>query len=174
MVIGRNIANTGAGLRAPVRLALSVALVSVSVAAISQPRPATPAQAQATIPDTLLAARLVWSAMAALDHANRTGNYSVLRDLGAPSFQANNSAATLGSIFEELRRQRIDLSNTLIVSPNLEFPPTFVQGGLLRIRGSFPLRPVAVGFDLLFQNIGGEWKIFGIAVVPQAPRPVRT
>ncbi|MDP8994892.1 MAG: hypothetical protein M3N07_07935, partial [Pseudomonadota bacterium] len=60
--------------------------------------------------DVLTVSRLVWSALAALDHANQTGNYSVLRDLGAPAFQANNSAATLAAIFEAVRAQRVDLS----------------------------------------------------------------
>ncbi|HYE26673.1 MAG TPA: hypothetical protein VEA61_00330 [Allosphingosinicella sp.] len=39
------------------------------------------------MPDPIVINKLVWSAMAALDQANQTGNYSVLRDLGAPSFQ---------------------------------------------------------------------------------------
>ena len=110
--------------------------------------------------------------MAALDHANQTGNYSVLRDLGAPSFQANNSAATLAGTFAALRNQRLDVANTLIVTPTFEIPPTIIEGGLLRTRGSFPLRPNPIGFDLLFQNVGGQWKLFGIAVVPLSAQPV--
>ena len=109
--------------------------------------------------------------MAALDQANQTGNYSVLRDLGAPSFQTNNSAATLGGIFQTLRNQQIDLGYTLVVAPAFQFPPAIVQGGLLRVRGTFPLRPNAIGFDLLFQNISGQWRIFGIAVAPIVAQP---
>ena len=112
--------------------------------------------------------KLIWSAMAALDHANQTGNYSVLRDLGAPSFQGANSAATLGSTFQAIRDQRLDVANALLVSPTFEIPPSIVEGGLLRARGSFPLRPTAIGFDLLFQNVAGQWRLFGIAVVPLA------
>lgn len=125
----------------------------------------------------MIIAKLVWSAMAALDHANRTGNYSVLRDLGAPGFQSSNSDASLGTVFQGLRGQQLDLANTLLVSPNYQFAPAFVDGGLLRVRGSFPLRPVSIGFDLLFQNVGGQWKIFGIAaapLVPQAPQTLST
>jgi hypothetical protein len=112
---------------------------------------------------------MIWSAMAAVDHANRTGNYSVLRDLGSPSFQASNSAVALSGIFQALRAQQLDLGYTLLVGPNLQYPPALVQDGLLRIRGSFPLRPAAIGFDLLFQNIAGQWRIFGIAVAPIVP-----
>jgi hypothetical protein len=125
--------------------------------------------ANPAVPDSLTIAKLIWSSLAALDHANRTGNYSVLRDLGAPSFQANNSAATLGTIFEALRRHRVDVSNVLVVAPTYEFPPALVQGGLLRVRGPFPLRPTAIGFDLLYQFVNGEWHLFGIAVVPIQP-----
>jgi hypothetical protein len=122
----------------------------------------------------MMVAKLIWSSLAALDHANRTGNYSVLRDLGAPSFQTNNSAATLAGIFEALRRQQVDLSNVLVVAPTYDFPPGLVDGGLLRTRGVFPLRPTSISFDLLFQNVQGQWRLFGIAVAPtvaQATQP---
>jgi hypothetical protein len=39
------------------------------------------------------------SALLALDQANKTGNYTVLRELGAPGFQAANTAARLSEIF---------------------------------------------------------------------------
>jgi hypothetical protein len=47
--------------------------------------------------------------MLALHHADETGNYTVLRDLGAPGFQAANTASRLSEIFANLRAQRIDL-----------------------------------------------------------------
>jgi len=132
----------------------------------------------AGVPDTVTVHRLLWSTMAALAHANDTGNYSVIRDLAAPSFQTSNSAATLAGIFASIRNQNIDLSFTLVVTPAFQFTPAFVQGGLLRLRGVFPLRPSAIGFDLLYQNINGQWRLFGIAVVPlvaqtQQPAPTR-
>jgi hypothetical protein len=132
-------------------------------------QPAAPATL-GSVPEPIIINKLVWSAMAALDQANQTGNYSVLRDLGAPSFQSNNSAATLGAIFESLRAQQVDLGDTLIVMPSFEAPPAIVEGGLLRIRGTFPLRPM-LGFDLLFEDVSGQWRIFGIAVVPLAFQP---
>jgi len=107
--------------------------------------------------------------MAAVDHANQTGNYSVLRDLGAPSFQANNNAATLAGIFQNLRAQRIDLSNTLIVAPSYDAPPAILQGGVLRVRGVFPLRPVGITFDLLFQPVAGRWALLGVSVGAAQP-----
>jgi hypothetical protein len=120
----------------------------------------------AGVPDTIVIHKLLWSAMAAVDQANQTGNYSVLRDLGAPSFQASNSAATLGAIFTSVRNLNVDLGYALVTTPVFQFPPALVQGGLLRVRGVFPLRPYPMGFDLLYQNVNGQWRIFGIAIVP--------
>ena len=162
----------GSGLRAPARFLFGLAIAAVAavgpahgqVRAQPQQRAATPPP-QIGVPDALTVAKLVWSTMAAVDHANATGNYSVLRDLGAPSFQANNNPATLAGIFQNVRNQRLDLSNTLLVTPTYEIGPV-VQGGLLRMRGAFPLRPTGVAFDLLFQPVAGRWALFGIALVP--------
>jgi hypothetical protein len=171
----RSRAIVGPGLIAPARLFFAACVAAgLCSAAAAQPAPAraaqqqpapVPAPSQAGVPDVVLVNKLVWSAMAALDQANQTGNYSVLRDLGAPSFQANNSAAALGGIFQALRAQQVDLGYTLVVSPTFQFPPAIVQDGLLRVRGTFPLRPT-IAFDLLFQNISGQWRLFGIAVAP--------
>jgi len=163
----------GPGLITPARLFFAGCLAAAASPAPAQAPTPAPAVSQAGVPDPIVINKLVWSAMAALDQANQTGNYSVLRDLGAPSFQTNNSAATLGGIFQTLRAQQVDLGYTLVVAPSYQFPPAIVQGGLLRVRGAFPLRPAPIAFDLLFQNISGQWRIFGIAVapiVPQAPQ----
>lgn len=158
----------GSGLHASARFLLaSLAFTSVSANAQVQPRPA-PAVVAIAPPDLQTVNKLVWSTIAAVDHGNVTGNYSVLRDLGAPGFQANNNAASLAGVFQAVRNQRIDLSNTLLLTPSYEFAPTIVDGGLLRVRGAFGLRPTAIRFDLLFANAGGRWLLFGIAVVPQA------
>jgi hypothetical protein len=139
-------------------------------AMLMQPVQTQPQAAQPPV-DSLTVARLVWSSMAALDHANQTGNYSVLRDLGAPSFQVNNSAATLAGIFERVRTAQLDLSYAFNVNPLYEMPPAVQSTGLLRVRGAFPLRPVAIVFDMLFQNINGQWRLFGIAVAPLTTPP---
>ena len=173
MVSGSRRIRSGPGLHAPARFLLAALLLGggAGVQAQAVPQPSQPQQTAPTPPpDALTAAKLVWTTMAAVDHANQTGNYSVLRDLGAPSFQANNNAATLAGIFQNIRTQRLDLSNTLIVAPTYEIPPTVLQGNVLRIRGVFPLRPVGIAFDLLFQPVAGRWALLGISVGPaQAP-----
>lgn len=167
----------------PTRFAVGATLALTTAASFAQPAaPAQPVQmaqarpAAVATPDQLTVLRLVWSTLAALDHANQTGNYSVLRDLGAPSFQANNTSAALGGIFEALRNQQVDLSYTLVLTPTYEFPPAIGESGLLRVRGSFPLRPAQIAFDLLYQNVAGHWRLFGVAVAPivaQQPQSAR-
>ena len=168
----RSASRPGPGRVAPARLLLAaLALALPAEAALGQPRAAGPAPAPvaAPVPDQRSALGMVWSMMAAVDHANRTGNYSVLRDLGTPAFQANNNPATLGAIFANLRQQGVDLSETLVVTPNWEFEPHMVSPTVLRLRGSFPLRPSAILFDLLLSWDRG-WRLEGIAVQTEATR----
>src|SRR5262245_20468190 len=57
------------------------------------------AQAQAALPqgmpDAYKLNLLIRTTVIAVNQANRTGNYSVLRDLAAPGFQASNNPAQL-------------------------------------------------------------------------------
>jgi len=153
--------SSGPGLHAPARLLLAALLAAAAAGpALAQaPRPAASVNA---IPDQAGLARLVWSMMAAVDHANKTGNYSVLRGLGSPDFQASNGAPALSRVFASLREQGINLNDTLSIEPVYEFPPA-LEGGMLRLRGAFRMRPRAVQFDLLFQWNQG-WMLQGIAV----------
>ena len=156
------------------RIFFGLMMASVSFAPLSaapaQPPPRLQQRLLAQRIDELTANKLVWSSIAALDQANRTGNYSVLRDLGSPSFQAINTPATLAGVFERLRNLHFDLANSFIVSPVYSSAPA-VQGDILRAKGIFPLRPTAIGFDLLFQHVAGEWRLLGISVVPLVRSP---
>jgi hypothetical protein len=118
---------------------------------------------------------LIRSALLTLNDANRSGNYSVLRDLAAPDFQAKNSAADLAQIFSNLRRQHVDLHPAALLAPQLTAAPALDEKGMLRLTGHFPTRPLQINFDLLFQNTGGEWRLFGISIAtPEAPPPTQT
>jgi hypothetical protein len=161
----------GPGLRAPVHLfAALVAVAAFPHAAEAQQRRSAPAQQAAPaqpVPDRMTALKLLWSTMAAADHANATGNYSVLRDLGSAGFQRLNNPATLATVFATVRQQRIDLANTLLVEPSWEIAPTMIAQGQLRMRGRFPLRPTSIAFDLIYEWDNG-WRLHGISVLPFA------
>ncbi|HET9428532.1 MAG TPA: hypothetical protein VFO69_09260 [Allosphingosinicella sp.] len=157
----------GPGRIAPVHFLSLIGTLALAVAplpAVAQNPPAATSIPAAAIPvpDDMALAKLLWSTMAAIDHANKTGNYSVLRSLGSPGFQQGNSVENLAAVFAVLRQERLDLADTLVFQPVYEFPPAIVQG-LLRLRGTFRMRPRGVQFDLLYQWNGG-WTLHGVAV----------
>ena len=159
--------NDGPGRLASVHFLCLFAAVGMGFAPVQVSAQIAPgantAQAPAIpVPDDMALAKLLWSTMAAVDHANKTGNYSVLRSLGSPGFQQANSVQNLAAVFAVLREERLDLADTLIFQPVYEFQPAIVQG-LLRLRGAFRMRPRGVQFDLLYQWNGG-WTLHGVAV----------
>ena len=112
---------------------------------------------------------LIRSTLLTLNDANRTGNYTVLHDLASPEFQARNTAADLSNSFADLRRRHFDLFSVALAAPQLSALPVLDGNGMLRLTGFFPTRPLQINFDLLFQNSGGQWRLFGISVAtPQA------
>jgi len=118
------------------------------------------------VPGELELAKLIWGTIAAVDNANQSGNYSVLRDLSATGFQINNNPARLAEIFATLRASNIDLSNALLVAPSYTAPPQLVQPDVLYLRGYFGIRPTSVEFELYYQWMAGKWRLYGVSIVP--------
>jgi len=113
---------------------------------------------------------LIRSTLLTLNDANRSGNYSVMRDLAAPDFQARNTAADLAQSFSDLRRRNFDLYGTALLAPQLTAAPAIDAEKRLRLTGFFATRPQQINFDLSFQVVGGQWRLFGIAIAtPEAP-----
>lgn len=156
-----------AGWGLPGHFALAVLLACVPAAAGAQAAAPRAASLQ-PVPAELELSKLVWTTMAAVDHANQSGNYSVLRDVSAPGFQQNNDAARLTQIFAGLRASGTDLSNTLLLGPTWAAPPAILPNGLLRLKGYFGLRPTAIAFDLDYQWVNGKWRLFGVAINPRS------
>lgn len=118
---------------------------------------------------------LVRSTLVALDQANKTGNYTVLRDLGAPGFQTN-TAARLSEIFASLRRDNLDLSGVAALDPQLSVLPEIGANGMMHMAGFFPSAPTQINFDLVYAPVNGQWRLFGISVglgqaAPTPPTP---
>ena len=135
--------------------------------------PADAAQAipHPPLPDVPGLVVLIRNAIVALQHANDTGNYSVLLEIAAPAFQAVNSPGGLSSVFADLRTRKLDLDAVAIVNPNLHQPPVIDDDGMLRLVGFFEASAVPVDFDLVFQWMNPGWRLFGIALQPAAARP---
>jgi hypothetical protein len=113
-------------------------------------------------PDQLMI--LIRSTLLAVNQANLTGNYTVLRDLGTPDFQLTNSPARLTEIFQNLRSRNIDLGPVAVLDAKLVRQPSINANGQLRLSGFFPSRPEQVNFDLAFLLVGGRWRLHGIAL----------
>ena len=157
-------------------IALSSALPFGAFAQAPKPAPAAqPAAPQPAQIDRNGVLILIRSTILALDQANKTGNYTVLRDLGAPGFQANN-AARLAEIFATQRRDNLDLSGVAVIDPQLTVLPQIEANGMMRMAGFFPSVPQQVNFEMLFAPVGGQWRLFGLSVNigqsgPVAPQP---
>ena len=154
---------------AAVLLGMALGLPVASAPAQAQGAPGVPPPpSPMPVPNELELAKLIWSTMAAVDHANVAGNYSVLRDLSAPGFQMNNDAARLAKIFEALRASNVDLSNTMLLAPTYQTAPVIMSGNVLHVKGFFGLRPTAIGYDLYYQWLQGRWRLYGVSIVPAA------
>jgi hypothetical protein len=131
--------------------------------------PALPAGAQTPtrpVPDGYQLSLLIYSTMTALDQANATGNYSVLRDLAAPEFQRINPPAKLSTIFAGYRTRRVALAPVVLYQPQLIEEPLIGESGTLRLKGYFPTRPLRIGFDLSYQLVDGAWRLIALSISP--------
>jgi len=143
-----------------------------NVSAAIPPAKDSPAKPAAPQPiSTWQATYLVRSTLMMLNDANRSGNYTVLRDLAAPEFQRNNSAADLAQSFLDLRRRKFDLFAVSFSSPQFSPDPSVDSSGRVRLTGFFPTQPLQIRFDLTFESVDGQWKLFAISVAtPEAPK----
>ena len=134
---------------------------------------APPAQARnlAAVPNAYELTILVNATLTALNHANRTGNYSVLRDLSAPSFKRLNSQAQLGNIFATHRKRQFDISAALLYAPVFSKPPRIDQKGYLHLNGHIPTQPFHLKFALIYEKSATYWRIIALSIAPAPMGP---
>jgi len=148
----------------------SVLAQSVPPSEPAQPKGTSPKAAAPQPPSMPSAEKIVVllrATLLTLNDALRTGNFTVLRDVGAPGFREANSAARLSSIFANLTQQGVDLSAVAIIAPQLtEAPAILPATGMLRLKGHFPGQPVRIDFEVLYQPQQGRWQLFGLSVQP--------
>jgi len=116
---------------------------------------------------------LLRTTLLTLNDALQTGNFTVLRDVSAPSFREANSAARLSEIFGNLARQNIDLAVVAILTPQLsEAPLLDTNANMLRMQGFFPSQPLRLNFEVVYQAVAGRWRLFGLSVRPTLAAPL--
>jgi hypothetical protein len=165
-------------------MAAALLVLTIGAPALAQQKPSLPAASQdarAAVPEKPAttshpvigqeqALYLVRSTLLTLNDANRSGNYTVLRDLAAPDFQARNSSADLAQSFADLRRRNFDLFAAALIVPQFTAEPALDSSGKLRMAGFFATRPLRINFDLTFQNVNGQWRLLTVSVAtPEAP-----
>jgi len=131
--------------------------------------PAPQAEAPPAVPDEVRIVLMIRNTVLALNQANQTGNYSVLRDMGTPAFQMTNSQARLAEIFASLRGRKLDLSPVMVFNPKLLAPPALADGQVLKLAGFFPTTPEQVHFEIAYQHYSGQWLLAGLAVSVAPP-----
>ncbi|MGB0922462.1 MAG: hypothetical protein ACPG06_03745 [Alphaproteobacteria bacterium] len=127
------------------------------------------AWAQAALPDRTAQTILIRTTIVALNHANVTGNYAVLRDLGSPAFILSNSPASLAASFAALRQSKLDIGPVVMFDPIMPKPAQIDSNGMLRLSGYFPTNPLRVKFELAYTQHDGGWRLAAIAVVAAPP-----
>ena len=140
-----------------------------------------PSYAQAPKPDAALAIILIRDALSALNQANWTGNYTVLRDYASPNFAKANNAANLVDIFRPIRSEKLNLSPVLYLTPKITKAELNEQGKKLVLDGFFDSKPKQIHFSLIFEPIANRWLLFGlgvravdvVAALPNKTQPVK-
>ena len=125
-----------------------------------------PAQPELAVPSAENLVIMIRSTLLSLNDALATGNFTVFRDLAAPSLRDGNSAARFAQIFSNLADQHINLARVVILAPKLPGPPAIDANRRLHISGFFPDDPVQINFELQFEEVSDRWRLFGIAVNP--------
>ncbi len=143
--------------------------VSAKSSSVAKAAPEAPQAEQQPNIDPVVLAMLIKSTIMALQHANQTGNYSVLRDLGTPLFRERLDQARLTAVFSDLRSRGINLSPVLMLTPNLKQAELTAQNQL-RLAGHFPSQPLQIRYELVFLMIGGVWRIEDISVDAVPPQ----
>ncbi|MET3838253.1 hypothetical protein ABIE49_000331 [Bradyrhizobium sp. OAE829] len=154
-----------------IRRGVVIAIAWATVGSVANAQAPAPAPKQAQI-DRNGVIILVRSALLALDQANKTGNYTVLRDLGAPAFQVN-TAARLAEIFAAQRRDNVDLSGVAVIDPQLSLLPQIEANGMMRMAGFFPSVPTQVNFELTYAPVGVSGGCSAFRSISVLPRPCR-
>lgn len=111
---------------------------------------------------------LIKNAIAAVNHANITGNFTVLRELVSERLRQEMTGADLAGTFAGLHG--MDLSPILVLKPEFAEPPSEQPRGRLLLRGHFTTRPQWLGFVLIFTRAPKGWMIDDISLALLPPK----
>ena len=150
-------------MRATLAVLAALVLVSVGVARPihAQQTPGKPAAVKKAPPLPNRDAFIIMTReiMIAVNQANQTGNYSVLRELGSPDFQKKYSTADLSNRLANFRKLRINLGPAALFVPKLTQPAKYVKRQVILLSGFFPTKPRQIKFEMFFEIYKGAWRL---------------
>lgn len=114
---------------------------------------------------------MVRSALIALDHANRTGDYSVFHAMLVPAQRNRFTPADYAEHYAPLRKAKLALLPALAAKMQFTKPPHLDKGGLLHIEGRFLTQPKNLGFRTVFMQENKEWMLLTLKVGTIEPPP---
>lgn len=118
---------------------------------------------------------LIRNTLTALSHANISGNYTVLRDLGSDRFRQSHKPADLAAIFKNLRDRNVNLGAVLTANPSHAKPPQIdAFRGRMLLEGGFPTKTQTINYAITFQHTPKGWMIddLSVALQPKGGQPV--
>jgi hypothetical protein len=107
---------------------------------------------------------MVRSAIVALDHANRTGDYSVFHALLVPAQRNRFTPADYAEHYAPLRKAKLVLLPALAAQMQFTKPPHLDKGGLLHMEGRFLTQPKNLGYRAVFMQENKEWMLLTLKV----------
>ncbi len=115
------------------------------------------------MPDKDMAVSLIYETIIAVNNASQTSNFSVLRALGAPEFQAKYKTEDLDQTFRGLRQKNIDLRPVVLLKPVIQKSQYLPSKKLFRLRGFMPTHPIRLGFEIHYQYVEKRWRLYALS-----------
>ena len=100
---------------------------------------------------------LARSSLMSIHDAMMADNYTVLRDLGSPSFHVH-SAGDLARNLQQLKARKLDLASAAMMTLRLTNLAASPDGRRVSFRGTFDTAPEAVEIDFTFERVGQHWR----------------
>jgi hypothetical protein len=126
---------------------------------------------RASVPTPEMILIMARSTLMMVGQANQTANYSILRALASKNFRERNSEAVLSEAFAKVRGIPLDYWSVAALVPVFS-DVGISDGGLLRLIGHVPTRPVEMTFQLVFAAEDGGWRLDGVGIGARNMAPV--
>lgn len=143
-----------------VALLLAGLLTGAPALAVGETTTSAPsAEPPREIPFGPVEAMLLRSTLIAINQANLTVDYAIVRHMLAPDLAKTYPGPQIAVLLKPWRDRRRDFGFVAIADPELDTSPTIDGQGVLRMQGSVPTPSFRLAFDLSFRKVAGRWML---------------